>query len=153
MSFVLRYPTEDARRVAPIRAIAKEEGGQSFPRGVSAETNLTSRRIAHAAAAANAAAAREITDDLDALIVTENMWSPGLAAVAGSAPTTPMLLADGGCVENLGIMPLLQRRMASIVLFDSTSSPLANRSAWDPYARAPASGDIDGCAFFVLRFA
>ena len=55
-------------------------------------------------------------------------WSP-------ASPTQPpktMELADGGCMDNAAVVTMIQRRVASIVAFISTETPMSPKSAWDP---------------------
>ena len=60
---------------------------------------------------------------------------------ASSARVTEMLLADGGCITNPALHPLLQRGAKRCVVFLNFQTPLAARSAWDPSARAPTGAD------------
>ena len=63
--------------------------------------------------------------------------SDDAAADDATATTTPMVLGDGGNVENLGFFQLLQRGVSNIVVFDNTETVLANASAWDPWSAPP----------------
>jgi hypothetical protein len=51
------------------------------------------------------------------------------------------LLADGGCISNPALHPLLQRRARRIALFLNFQTPLASREAWDPTLRPPTGSD------------
>ena len=43
-------------------------------------------------------------------------------------------LADGGNLENTGLIPALQRKIAKVVVFISSSVALLPRDRWDPSA-------------------
>ena len=67
-------------------------------------------------------------------------------AYAPDAPAASARLfytGDGGVLENNGLIPLLQRGLDRVVVFANTLTPLADRAAWDPAARAPTASDID----------
>ena len=67
-------------------------------------------------------------------------------AYAPDAPAESARLfytGDGGVLENNGLIPLLQRGLDRVVVFANTLTPLADRAAWDPAARAPTASDID----------
>jgi len=61
-------------------------------------------------------------------------WSPRQPASQGSPV---MLLGDGGCYENQLMIPMLQRRVKNIVVFQSPDSPLAPKEDWDPTKTPP----------------
>ena len=68
------------------------------------------------------------------------------AATHGAAPARDggvldMLLADGGCLTNPAIHPLLQRGARRIVCFLNYQTMLAPRSVWDPRVRLPTGSD------------
>ena len=46
-----------------------------------------------------------------------------------------MLVGDGGILENLGLLPMLQRRVERVVCF-MANGPIPTAEAWDPDARA-----------------
>ena len=77
-------------------------------------------------------------------------WSPAAAAAPPAAE--PFLLGDGGNVENIHLIGLLKRRVASIVLFMNCEGPLHSAAAWDPAAAPPATAAINDYvpAFFGL---
>lgn len=76
--------------------------------------------------------------DLKALEPRLPMWP--VLETSGPATTTDMALADGGVMENLGLIPLLQRGVTRIAVFVNTSVPLD--PTWDP-ARPPSPSQID----------
>jgi hypothetical protein len=52
-----------------------------------------------------------------------------------------MLLADGGCLTNPAVHPLLQRGATRLVVFLNYQTKLATRAQWDPRARVPTGAD------------
>jgi hypothetical protein len=68
--------------------------------------------------------------------------APTASAAAAAATVSDMLLADGGCITNPAIHPLLQRGATRLVCFVNYQTPLAPRSAWDPQQRLPTGADI-----------
>ena len=68
--------------------------------------------------------------------------APSASAAAAASTVSDMLLADGGCLTNPAIHPLLQRGATRLVCFLNYQTPLAPRSAWDPQQRLPTGADI-----------
>ena len=66
----------------------------------------------------------------------------GAAATHSAASCSDMLLADGGCLTNPAIHPLLQRGATRLVCFVNYQTPLAPRAVWDPTQRLPTGADI-----------
>jgi len=61
-------------------------------------------------------------ESVDPLVLPKGTyWSP---ATAGESPATVMRFGDGGNLEDLGIMPLLQRKVRKIVAFANYFYPL-----------------------------
>ena len=81
-------------------------------------------------------------DALEDFDYEADLWTPRAADAAPKA--TSMLLSDGGCIENLGVVPLLQRGVRSIVSWDAANAPLADAAAYDPYADEPSDAVVDG---------
>jgi len=69
----------------------------------------------------------------------ERAHSPGLPLTP--PPPPEMLLADGGCLTNPAVHPLLQRGLTRLVVFLNFQTPMAPRSAWDPRLRPPTGAD------------
>lgn len=63
-----------------------------------------------------------------------------------------MDIADGGDLENSGLMSLLRRGVEHIVVAYNTYTPLAPRSAWNPHERLPTNKEIDSmvAAYFGI---
>lgn len=72
-------------------------------------------------------------------------WSPESARPA----STVMDAFDSGTLDNLGVMSLLRRGVERIIAIDSTGTPLANRTVWDPATRTPTGEEVDG-TFAIL---
>lgn len=65
-------------------------------------------------------------------------------------PSTATLFADGGTIDNSGVIDLLVRGTTTIVALLSSSVPLAGRHLWDPSEREPTP-DVDAdCAICSL---
>lgn len=56
-------------------------------------------------------------------------------------PTTSMIVGDGGCMENLHLLGMLQRRIQRIVMFCNFEVVLS--SAYNASAAPPTHDDID----------
>ena len=102
-------------------------------------------------------------DELHKLEISATLGAPRFApAPIGAAPApapdaelvdaTRYLLADGGNVENLGAMPLLQRGVRSVVLFDGSVNALANATTWDPSLTPPQVKYVDGYLAALFGF-
>jgi len=89
-----------------------------------------------------------------ATAITAAATAATTAAAAAAAPprAEPFLLGDGGNVENIHLLGLLKRRVASIVLFMNCEGPLHGPAAWDPALAPPATAAINDYvpAFFGL---
>jgi len=66
-------------------------------------------------------------------------WSPE----AVHPISTEMDAFDSGTLENLGVMSLIRRGIERIIVIDSTPTPLATRSVWDPATRMPSAEEVD----------
>lgn len=79
-----------------------------------------------------------------------NYWSPNDEM---KPDFTTVMTADGGCYENMPLIPFMQRRVQKIVLFYLSSTPLAPFEDWDvnadPYSDDHVTNDI-GAFFGVL---
>ncbi|KAK7249801.1 hypothetical protein SO694_00005014 [Aureococcus anophagefferens] len=64
------------------------------------------------------------------------------AVDAPSESARLFLTADGGCLENFGVIPLLQRKLEKVVLFVNSKVKLSTAGAWDPNT-TPGLDDID----------
>jgi len=82
-------------------------------------------------------------------------WSPAAAAAAAPPRAEPFLLGDGGNVENIHLIGLLKRRVASIVLFLNCEGPLHSSAVWNPATTPPTTAAINDYvpAFFGLPVA
>ena len=66
-------------------------------------------------------------------------WTPANQAQAGST----LLLADGGCMENLALITMIQRKVSSIVAVISCEAPLYPRGDWDPHKEPYKGKEVD----------
>lgn len=58
------------------------------------------------------------------------------------ATVTPMVVGDGGNLDNVGVFAMLQRKVGNIVLFCNTEAQLAPVENWDPTTQAPVYGQV-----------
>lgn len=57
-------------------------------------------------------------------------------------PANPYYLGDGGILENIGITPLLRRRIPSIIAFANTSEPLQQHLSLSGFHQIRVSSDL-----------
>lgn len=95
--------------------------------------------LASGTSSAAFAAAFESYAELDGLLPEGDYWAPS-AGDGGVPMAERFLFGDGGNLENLGMIPLLQRGVRHIVVFANSDTPL--RLTYDP-SLPPSESDID----------
>jgi len=75
----------------------------------------------------------------DYLGIVFNYWTP----FQSSPPTYSVVAGDGGIVENVHLIGLIQRGVQNIVLFINSETPLKSRKDWDPTKTDPSFSDMD----------
>ncbi|HET7434334.1 MAG TPA: hypothetical protein VFN10_06425 [Thermoanaerobaculia bacterium] len=81
----------------------------------------------------------EMIKALDGLLPVENYWPP--QSSGGQTAAQLFDFGDGGNLENYGLIPLIMRGVAKVILFVNTSSPLS--TTYNPSTDAASSSVID----------
>ncbi len=102
----------------PTQPVELPPSGSGLVQMPAAEDRFTLWRASGMSSAAYAASVARIDRDL---LPAATYWSP---AHAGASPARILRFGDGGNLEDLGIMPLLQRQVRKIVAFANYYVPL-----------------------------
>jgi hypothetical protein len=85
--------------------------------------------------------------------LTYNYWSPTI--INPTYKLTKILLADGGCIENISLLSFLQRKIKKVILIVNSRTPLQPKDKWnvmkDKFGCNKINQiDVDFAAFFGI---
>ncbi len=79
--------------------------------------------------------------DLEGLTPTSDYWAPTTSGTQ-QPPAADTFFGDGGNLEDLGFLPLLQRGVRNIIVFLNTATPLDTSYVWSS-SNPPTADQVD----------